>query len=65
MRCFLQQTGTKLRPVQRGVNHAANINSPDSAGAGILPLLPTKDKGTPFLPRTTCFPRSSPVILSS
>ncbi len=37
MRCFLEKAGTKVRPVQRVVNHAAHINSPDSAHDGILP----------------------------
>ena len=46
MRCFLEKTGTKVRPVQQVVKHAANIKSPNSARAGILPLLPTKEKGT-------------------
>jgi hypothetical protein len=37
MRCLLEKAGTKVRPVQRVVNYAAHINSPDSAHDRILP----------------------------
>jgi hypothetical protein len=37
MRGFLEKAGTEVRAVQRVVNHAAHINSLDSAHDGILP----------------------------
>ena len=46
LRVALEQPRTKIRPLQSVVHHLANIHPLHSTHAGILPLSPTKEKGT-------------------
>jgi hypothetical protein len=56
MRGLFEKPGTKIRAVQGVIDHSADIDSPDSAHAGIAPLFlpplpplphpPSKEKGT-------------------